>query len=119
MKFISISEAMKKGKGKIAVRGWVHRERGSNKMYFIVLRDSTNLIQCVLKREDFEKQWDEIKKLKIESSVEVEGEIKEDKRAPTGYEISVSKINIIHIAEDFPINKDLNEDLLGDRRHLW
>lgn len=119
MKFISISDAMKKGKGKLAVRGWIYRERGSNKMYFLVLRDSTNIIQCILKRENFENQWNEINKLKIESSVELEGEIKEDKRAPTGYEIEVSKINIVHIAEDYPINKDLNEELLGDRRHLW
>lgn len=119
MKFISISDAMNKGKGKVAVRGWAHRERGSNKMKFIILRDSTNMIQCVLPRDKFEKQWKEIDKLLVESSVEIEGEIKKDKRAPTGYEIVVSKINIVHHAEDFPINKDLNEELLGDRRHLW
>ena len=118
-KFISIKEAMDKKSGKVAVRGWIHRERGSNKMKFIVLRDSTNLIQCVLEKQNFEKQWEEIDKLKVESSVEVFGEIKEDKRAPTGYEISVDKINIIQIAEEFPIQKDLNEELLGDRRHLW
>jgi asparaginyl-tRNA synthetase len=118
-KFISIQDAINKKSGKVAVRGWVYRERGSNKMKFIVLRDDTNIIQCVLKREKFEKQWGDIDKLLIESSVEIEGSIKEDKRAPTGFEISVSKINIVHIAEDFPINKDLNEELLGDRRHLW
>lgn len=119
IKFISISDAMKKGSGKVAVHGWIYRERGSNKMKFIVLRDSTNVIQCILKREDFEKQWKDIDSLLVESSVEIEGTIKEDKRAPTGFEIAVSKINIIHKSEDFPINKDLNEDLLGDRRHLW
>lgn len=118
-KFLSIKEAMKKGSGKVAVRGWVYRERGSNKMKFVVLRDSSDILQCVLEREKFEKQWAEIDKLKVESSVEIEGEIKEDKRAPTGFEISVDKINIIQIAEEFPIQKDLNEDLLGDRRHLW
>lgn len=119
MNFISIQDAMKKGSGTVAVRGWIYRERGSNKMKFIVLRDSTNIIQCVLEREKFEKQWDEIDKLLVESSVEISGEIKKDKRAPTGYEIQVSKINIIDRADDFPINKDLNEELLGDRRHLW
>lgn len=117
--FISIEEAMKKGKGRVAVRGWVYRERGSNKMKFVVLRDSSDIIQCVLNREKFEKQWDEIDRLKVESSLEIEGTIKEDKRAPTGYEISADKVKIIQIAEDFPINKDLNEELLGDRRHLW
>lgn len=118
-KYISIKEAMKKGKGKVALHGWVYRERGSNKMKFVVLRDSTNIIQCVLKKENFEKQWKEIDGLKIESSVELEGEIKKDERAPTGYEISVEKFNLVHLAEDYPINKDVNEELLGDRRHLW
>lgn len=119
MKFISIKEAMKKGEGKVAVRGWIYRERGSNKLKFLVLRDSSEIIQVVLKSEKFSKEWDKIDKISVESSVEIEGIIKSDKRAPTGYEIDADKINIIHIAEDFPINKDLNEELLGDRRHLW
>jgi len=133
MKFISIQEAINKGrlsqarsgssksqtKEKVAVRGWAHRERGSNKMKFIVLRDSTNIIQCVLDRKNFEKQWSEIDKLQVEASVEIEGTIKADKRAPTGYEISVDKINIVGLSNEFPIQKDLNEELLGDRRHLW
>src|SRR3989338_3139074 len=118
-KFISIRKAMEQGKGKVAVRGWVYRERGSNKLKFIVLRDSSEIIQCVLEKNKFEKQWDGIDKLQIESSIEIEGEIKEDKRAPTNYEISAEKINIVGLSENFPIQKDLNEELLGDRRHLW
>lgn len=118
-KFLSIKQAMAKGKGKVTIRGWVYRERGSNKMRFIILRDSTNIIQCVLSREKFEKQWEEIDKIQIEASLEIEGTIKEDKRAPTGYEISAEKINIVGESNEFPINKDLNEELLGDRRHLW
>ncbi len=117
--FISIQEAIEKKKGEVAIRGWVYRERGSNAMKFIVLRDSSNIIQCVLEKKNFENQWKEIDKIKIESSLEIFGEIKEDKRAPTGFEIQAKKINIIQIADDFPINKDLNEELLGDRRHLW
>jgi asparaginyl-tRNA synthetase len=118
-KFLSIQEAIEKKKGEVAVRGWVYRERGSNAIKFLVLRDSSNIIQCVLEKKNFEKQWEEIDKIKIESSIELEGTVKEDKRAPTGFEIQVKKINIVQIAEDFPINKDLNEELLGDRRHLW
>lgn len=110
---------MKKGSGKVAVRGWVYRERGSNEFKFIVLRDSTDIIQCVLKREKFRKQWNEIDALQIEASLEIEGTIKKEKRAPTGYEITVDKINIIGTSNEFPIQKDLNEELLGDRRHLW
>jgi asparaginyl-tRNA synthetase len=119
MEFISIQEAISKGKGKVAVRGWVYRERGSNALKFIVLRDSTNIIQIVLDKKDFEKQWDEIDKVQIEASVEIEGEIKEDKRAPTGFEIHATKFVLVGESNGFPINKDLNEELLGDRRHLW
>lgn len=117
--FIPIKEAMKKGKGKVAVRGWIYRERGSNKFKFLILRDSSDIIQCVLPKEKFGKQWDAIDKLQVEASVEIEGTIKADKRAPTGFEIQVSSLKIIGLSEEFPINKSLNEELLGDRRHLW
>jgi asparaginyl-tRNA synthetase len=119
MRFISIEQAIKKGRGKVAVRGWVFRERGSNKFKFLVIRDSTNIVQCVLPRMKFEKNWEQVDKLQIESSVEIFGKIKRDKRAPTGYEIQVDKINIIGLSDEFPIQKQLNEELLGDRRHLW
>lgn len=119
MKFISVKEAIKKGKGKVAVRGWIYRERGSNKMKFIVLRDSTNIIQCILRKEDFKEQWEEIDMLQIESSVEIQGDLKKDPRAPTGYEIQASEINVVGISQGFPINKSINEETLGDRRHLW
>ena len=118
-KFISISEALKKGSGKVSVRGWVYRERGSNEFKFLVLRDSSDIIQCVLKKQKFAKQWEEIDKLQVEASVEIEGTIKKDSRAPTGYEIEADEIKIIGVSKDFPINKSLNEELLGDRRHLW
>jgi asparaginyl-tRNA synthetase len=117
--FLSINQAIKKGEGRVAIRGWIYRERGSNEFKFVVLRDSSNIIQCVLKKEKFSEQWADIDKIKIESSLKIWGLLKEDKRAPTGYEIAADKIEIVHIAEDFPINKDLNEELLGDRRHLW
>ncbi len=117
--FTSIKEAIKKGKGSIAVRGWVHRERGSNKMKFIVLRDASDIIQVVLQKDKFEKQWGEIDKLQIESSLKIWGKIKKDERAPTGFEIEADKIEIVGTSDSFPINKDLNEELLGDRRHLW
>ena len=110
---------MEKGSGKVAVRGWIHRERGSNKMKFIVLRDSSGLIQCVFEKTKFEKQWEELDKLQIEASLEIYGMIKKDGRAPTGFEIKAEKVEIVGLSDKFPINKDLNEELLGDRRHLW
>ncbi len=117
--FISINEAIKKKKGKIAIRGWIYRERGSNKFKFLVIRDSTNLIQVVLKKEKFKKQWKEIDALQIEASIEVEGTIKEDKRAPIGFEVQAEKIKIIGKSDNFPIQKDQSTEFLLDNRHLW
>ena len=120
MKFMSIMEAMKKGKGKVSLRGWVYRERGSNQLKFIVLRDSTEIIQCVIDKDKVSRnEWEDADKLLIESSVEIEGNIAKDNRAPTGYEVKVSKLRVIHFAEKYPITKDQSIEVLADYRHLW
>ncbi|MBU0459214.1 MAG: asparagine--tRNA ligase [Nanoarchaeota archaeon] len=119
MKYISIQEAIEKNSGKVSIRGWVHRERGSNKMKFIVLRDSSNIIQCVLKKENFTKQWNEIDKLQVESSIMLTGTIKEDKRAPSGYEIQVNQFELVGKSDNYPITKDQSVEFLADHRHLW
>jgi len=119
-KFLTVKEAMEKGKGKVALRGWVWRERKSNAYAFIVLRDHTDVIQCVIEKDKVSKKvWEDTEKLSIESSIELEGTIKEDKRAPTNYEVHVSKLNIIQFAERFPIVKDKSPEFLLDNRHLW
>jgi asparaginyl-tRNA synthetase len=119
-KFISIKEAMKKGEGKVAVRGWVHRERGSNALKFIVLRDSTDIIQCVIeKKEVGEEKFALASKLQVEASMTIEGKIKEDKRAPTGYEIVVEDFEVVGESDTFPITKDQSVEFLADNRHLW
>ncbi|MEK6899519.1 MAG: amino acid--tRNA ligase-related protein, partial [Nanoarchaeota archaeon] len=117
--YLSIKEAMEKGSGKVAVRGWVHRERGSNKLKFVVLRDSSDIIQCVFQKEDFGSRWQEIDRLQVEASLHVVGEIKKDERAPTGYEIQVKEFEIIGISENYPITKDQSTEFLADNRHLW
>lgn len=119
MSFIPIQDAMKRG-GRVKIRGWVYRERKSNKMAFIVVRDSSNIIQCVIDRDKVaESVWKDADKILIESSVEIEGEVHEDKRAPTGYELKVADMKVIHFAENFPINKDQSTEFLLDKRHLW
>lgn len=120
VKFLTVKEAMDKGKGKVALRGWVWRERKSNAYAFIVLRDHTGVIQCVIEKDNVSKKiWEDTEKLSIESSIELEGTIKEDKRAPTGYEVHVDKLNVIQFAERFPIVKDQSPEFLLDNRHLW
>ncbi|MEK6904495.1 MAG: OB-fold nucleic acid binding domain-containing protein, partial [Nanoarchaeota archaeon] len=120
MKFMSVKEALKKGRGSVALRGWVHRERGSNAFKFIVLRDSSDIIQCVIKKENVsEREWKDADKLLVESSIEITGSLKEDKRAPTGYEVQVEKLKVINFADVFPIKEDASEEFLLDKRHLW
>ncbi len=120
MKFISIQDAIKKKKGKVALRGWVYRERGSSKFKFIVLRDSTNIIQCVIKKEKVgDKKFTVADKIQVETSMEITGTIKEDKRAPTGYEIVVDNFTVIGESHEYPISKDQSIEFLADNRHLW
>jgi asparaginyl-tRNA synthetase len=118
-KYISVEEALKKGKGKVSVRGWVYRIRNSNKFVFIVLRDHSDIIQCIVKKKETPKLFEEAVNLTMESSLKLSGEIKKDDRAPTGYEISVDELEIVQIAEPFPITKDFSTEYLLDNRHLW
>ncbi len=119
-KFISIKEAIKQKEGKVSLRGWVYRERKSNKFIFLVLRDATNIIQCVIKKENVSNEiWEAAKKILIETSLKLKGTIKSDKRAPTGFEVQVEDLEVVHYSEPFPITKDQNYETLLDMRHLW
>lgn len=118
--YIKIQQAIHQGSGEVNIRGWIYRERGSSQFKFIVLRDSSNIIQCVIKKESVsDKIWKDADKLLIESSVEVSGIIKEDKRAPTGFEVQVSDLNVVQFADPYPITKDQSPEFLLDKRHLW
>ena len=117
--FISIQDAINKGDGQVAVRGWVHRERGSNKMKFVVLRDSSSILQCVIKKEKFsDEKFAEADKLQIECSMELRGTIKKDERAPTGFEVDVDDFTVVGWCDSFPIKADQNREFLDDNRHL-
>ncbi len=119
VKYQSVQEAMQQGTGNVDVRGWIHRERGSNKFKFITLRDSSNVIQCIFERKDFEKQWDEIDHMQVETSIQIKGEIRKEERAPTGYEIHVTEYEVVGKSENYPISKDFSVEFLADNRHLW
>jgi asparaginyl-tRNA synthetase len=102
---------------KITVRGWVYRKRESKELIFLLIRDSSGVIQCTVRKNTL--CWKEAQKLTIESSLSLEGTAREDKRAPGGFEIDVEAINIIGLAETFPISKDKSEEFIRDMRHLW
>jgi len=101
----------------VTVRGWVYRKREGKEVIFLLVRDASGYIQCTVKKSS--PCWAEADKLTIESSLMLEGTVKPDRRAPGGYEVSTEKIQIIGLAELFPIAKDKSEDFLRDVRHLW
>jgi asparaginyl-tRNA synthetase len=102
---------------KITVRGWVYRKRESKELIFLLIRDSSGVIQCTVRKNAM--CWKEAQKLTIESSLSLEGTAREDERAPGGFEIGVEAINVIGLAETFPISKDKSEEFIRDMRHLW
>jgi asparaginyl-tRNA synthetase len=115
MDFMQISDAAKPemaGK-EVSLRGWIYRKRDQKELVFIMLRDSSDVIQLAC------KGIKEASEATIESSIEVVGVVKEDKRAPSGFEIQAKSIKIIGLSETFPIAKDLSDEFTRDIRHLW
>ncbi len=104
----------------VRLRGWVYRQRASKDVAFVVLRDASDRLQCVFKKDSVsEDVFEKAASLPIESAVIIEGNVREDERAPTGLELDASSLEIIHEAERFPITRDKSEDFLLDVRHLW
>ena len=101
----------------VTVRGWVYRKREGKELIFLLIRDSTGVIQCTVKKTC--PTWSEAERLTIESSLTLEGTAKSDKRAPGGYEIAAEVVSIVGLAEVFPITKDKSEEFIRDMRHLW
>ncbi len=104
----------------ITVRGWIYRTRSSGNIIFMTIRDVTGIIQATIKTNNVgEQQFNQAKKALIESSLTLTGLAKQDHRAPGGYELQVSSVQIHHYAEPFPITKDQSPEFLLDQRHLW
>ena len=117
-KAVSISEAVKRGEGRVTVRGWVYRKRVLKEKIFIVLRDATGILQLVLPREEFKTA----EELNLESSLVVTGVLVKEPRAPGGVELHVENIDWAYVGEPYPINEDAavaDSEYLLDVRHLW
>src|SRR3989344_5156504 len=101
----------------VSLRCWIHRKRGQKELIFLILRDSTGQIQAIVKKDS--EAWKEAEKITVESSCEITGKVKQDRRAPTGYELQVTKLKIVGLSAAFPIQKDFSEEYLRKVRHLW
>ncbi len=105
----------------VAVRGWVMTTRSSGKIAFVALRDGTGYLQAVLSRQEVpDAAWEALGKLAQETSLEVTGVVRADRRAPGGVELQASDLTIIGPSHDFPITpKEHGTAFLFEHRHLW
>ncbi|MCM3713552.1 asparagine--tRNA ligase [Halalkalibacter oceani] len=105
----------------VTIGAWLAGKRSSGKIAFLQLRDGTGFIQgVVVKAEAGEEQFQQAKNLTQESSLYVTGTVKADERSPSGYELVVSHIDLLHAATDYPITpKEHGTEFLMDHRHLW
>ncbi len=104
----------------VELRGWIYRKRRMGKLIFLVLRDSTDIIQCVVEKKKVGSEiFKLLDKVGVESSIIIKGSVRKEERAPTGYEVDVSYVEIVGPSYNFPINKDKSDEFLLDNRHLW
>jgi asparaginyl-tRNA synthetase len=105
----------------VTIGSWLENKRSSGKIQFLELRDGTGFIQgVVLKNAVGAQDWENASALTQESSLYVTGVVREDRRAPSGFELTVSKVEPIQIAHDYPItHKKHGVEFLMDHRHLW
>ncbi|TVY09552.1 asparagine--tRNA ligase [Paenibacillus cremeus] len=105
----------------VTIGCWLHNIRSSGKIRFLQLRDGSGYIQgVVVKSEVSEQVWEDAGKLTQESSVYVTGTVREDTRSKGGFELTVTGVEIIQVATDYPITpKEHGVDFLMDHRHLW
>lgn len=103
------------------LKGWVANKRTGKGLVFIVLRDGSGFMQCVVTADQVDSQvFDAANQLTLESSLEVSGRIVKDERQIGGFEMQVADLRVIQIAEEYPIaKKEHGVEFLMDNRHLW
>jgi asparaginyl-tRNA synthetase len=121
-RFVSIGDLRSVAGQTVTVRGWVTHVRSSGKVAFVVLRDGSGVLQSVLVKNAVPAEtWERFGELTLETSVAVTGEVREDARAPGGFEMGVQELRIVGASPlDYPIQpKEHGIDFLLDHRHLW
>jgi len=120
----TIAEVGKHEGQSVSIRGWLYNLRESGKLLFPQFRDGTGVIQGVVAKNAVPAEvFDAVKGLSQESSVIAEGKVRADKRAPGGYELDVSNVQVIQRvpeSDPYPISlKEHGVDFLMEHRHLW
>ncbi len=105
----------------VTIRGWLRNRRASGKVQFLIVRDGTGDLQAVISKGVLgEEQFAQLAKLTQESSLILAGRVRSDARAHGGFELEVSRIELVQIAEPFPVQpKEHGVGFLMEHRHLW
>lgn len=105
----------------VRLHGWLYNKRSSGKLHFLQVRDGTGVIQAVVFKGDVTpEEFEAADHLPQESSLIVTGKVRADKRAPLGFELSVTHLEVVGRAGEYPITpKDHGVAFLLDHRHLW
>ena len=118
---VYISDISKHADQEVKIKGWLYNKRSSGKLWFLQVRDGSGIIQAVAFKGDVsEEVFQRCEKVTQESAIIVTGKVSEDKRAPSGYELQMKDVQIVHLAEEYPISpKEHGSTFLMDHRHLW
>ena len=105
----------------VTLNGWLYNKRGSKSLYFLILRDGTGLVQCVVNEEQVDVQSFEVAgEAAQEAALRVTGTVVADERQVGGYEVQATAVELISPSEDYPITpKAHGVEFLSNNRHLW
>ncbi|NMB45988.1 MAG: asparagine--tRNA ligase [Firmicutes bacterium] len=105
----------------VTIKGWVYNRRSSGKIQFLLVRDGTGMVQAVMVKKEVSPETFALgRELAQESSIIVKGIVRPDERAPGGYELTLTDLELVHMADEYPITpKEHGVEFLMDHRHLW
>jgi len=103
------------------VEGWLFQKRSSGKIQFLIVRDGSGYLQAVVPRADVPPEaWEAAERATQEASIRVTGTVREDQRAPGGFEMTAAAVEVLGASENYPISpKEHGVDFLMNLRHLW
>jgi asparaginyl-tRNA synthetase len=118
---VYICDVAKHAGQEITVKGWLYNKRDKGRLQFLMLRDGTGIIQAVAFQKEISQQaFEAAVAVTQESSLIATGVVRADPRAPGGFELSLSDVQIVQLTQDYPITpKEHGTDFLMDHRHLW
>ena len=106
----------------VQVRGWINTSRSSGGIQFLELRDGSGILQCTLNKRNMEQDvFEAVEKYPLETTLELKGTVRQDNRAPGGWELRISGVGTVYESmQDYPIvKKEHGVEFLMDQRHLY